>query len=86
MTERNLKKKYEIMKARVGSLVEEHADALALAQVFKEESEQAKYQSKQLEEKISILEGNLKKYDIQKKDPTVTIIDGDAMVSPEDKS
>lgn len=74
------------MKARISSLIEEHADALALAQVFKEESDQAKAELRQAQDNINLLEEKLRKYDIQKEEPRVTIIDSDSVVSTEDKS
>ena len=74
MTERNIELKYEILKTRISTLIEEHADALALAQLFKKESNEANTKLRQAQEKISVLEGKLKN-DIQKEEPRVTIID-----------
>lgn len=75
MTDRNIQKKYDIIKARVNAVIEEHADALALAQMFKEESDQLKNQLKEMQNKVTILEEKLKEHDIQK-EPKVTILDG----------
>lgn len=85
MTEKNIELKYDILKARVAALIEEHADALALAQMFKKDHDEIKNKLRNAENKISILEGKLKKYDIQKEEPRISIIDGE-VDSTEDKS
>lgn len=63
---RNIENKYEILKARLINIIEEHADALALAQQFKQELTEAKI-------KISELEGKLNEKNTQEKEPGVTI-------------
>jgi hypothetical protein len=75
MSDRNLQLKYDILKARIANLIEEHADALALAQMFKSELSETKKELDMSRDKLSVLEGKLKRNDIQEKEPRVTIID-----------
>lgn len=56
-----------ILKIRISSLIDEHADALAQAQQFHEELQEAK-------QKISKLENELRNRNVQK-EPEVTIIE-----------
>lgn len=85
MSDKNLQLKYDILKARIANLIEEHADALALAQNFKNDLDRLNEQFKQAEKKIFALEGALNTNDIQKKEPKVTIIDK-SVATAEDKT
>lgn len=67
-------RKLNILKLRIGNLIDEHADALAQAQEFYQELQEAK-------EKISKLEDQLRNKNVQK-EPKVTVLEH-PMESPE---
>lgn len=78
MSDRNIQKKYEILKARLNAVIEEHADALAIAQIFKEDLDSANLQLQETKDKELILQRKLEEYNVQEKGPTVTITNMDA--------
>lgn len=78
MSDRNIQKKYEILKARLNAVIEEHADALAIAQIFKEDLDSANLQLQEAKDKELILQRKLEEYNVQEKGPTVTITNMDA--------
>lgn len=67
-------RKLNILKMRISNLIDEHADALAQAQGFYQELQEAKA-------KISKLEDQLRNKNVQK-EPKVTILEH-SMESPE---
>lgn len=71
----NLDKKIQIYKMRISTLIDEHADALAQAQGFHSELQEAKI-------KISDLEQKLRNNNVQEKD-TESIIINQPVVSTE---
>lgn len=73
MSDRNLALKYEILKTRISTLVEEHADALALAQVFRKDFNESYEKCQDAEKRIIILEEELRQRDVQKEESTTII-------------
>ncbi len=54
-----LRKKYEVLKARLNQLIEEHADALSWAQYYKTEYDSAINANKELKLCLEEKNGNL---------------------------
>ncbi len=76
MSEESLQLKYDILKARIVNLVEEHADALARAQVFQRDFNIAYEKWQEAERKISALEETVRNKNVQEEKPRVIITEG----------